>query len=93
MGVGTDILSFIHLMNYKGKVTVIRDTDPFLLTVSNLVKQGPVLGPVLNNCSLNKFFSDGIEYIYGTSQIKPMEDIKSATLNIQYLKTYTKRNM
>ena len=54
MRVGNDILSLIYLMNMKARVTVktpVGDTDAILLT--NLVKQETVLGPVLNNCSLN----------------------------------------
>ena len=62
-------------------------------------------GPVLNNCSLNKFSTDSIEYNNGTVQIKSMEfaddlanpnkDIKSATVsnsvleNIQHEKQGT----
>ena len=51
MGVRNDILSLIYLMNKEARVTVktpVGDTDTILLT--NLVKQGTVLGPVLNNC-------------------------------------------
>ena len=41
------------LMNIKAIVTIktpLGDTDPLFL--SKFVKQGTVLGPVLNNCSL-----------------------------------------
>ena len=47
------------------------DTDP--LFSSNFVKQGTVLGPVLNNCSLNKLSTDSIGYNFGSVQTKSME--------------------
>ena len=47
------------------------DTDP--LFFSNFVKQGTVLGPVLNNCSLNKLSTDSIGYNFGSVQTKSME--------------------
>ena len=74
MGVGNDILSVIYLMNMKARVTVkipVGDTDAILLT--NLVKQGTVLGPVLSNCSLNKMSTYSTGYNFGSVQIKPME--------------------
>ena len=51
--------------------TPVADTDPILLT--NLVKQGTVLGPVLNNCSLNKMSTNSTGCNFGSVQIKPME--------------------
>ena len=59
-------------MNNEARMTVktpVGDTDAILLI--NLVKQGTVLGPVLNNCLLNKMYSTG--YNFGSVQIKPME--------------------
>ena len=44
-----------------------------LFLLSSLVKQGTVLDPVLNNCSLNKFLTESIEYHYATVQIKSMQ--------------------
>ena len=61
-------------MNIKATVTIktpLGDTDP--LFPSNFVKQGTVLGPVLNNCSLNKLSTDSIGYNLGSVQIKSME--------------------
>ena len=74
MGVRNDILSLIYLMNKEARVTVktpVGDTDPILLT--NLVKQGTVLGPVLNNCSLNKMSTHSTGYNFGSVQLKPLE--------------------
>ena len=74
MGVRNDILSLIYLINKEARMTVktpVGDTDAILLT--NLVKQGTVLGPVLNNCSLNKMSTHSTDYNSGSVQIKPME--------------------
>ena len=92
MAVRTDILSLTYLVNCKANITVktlLGDTEPFPL--SNLIKQETVLGPVLNNCFLNKVSTDSIKYNYETVQIKSMEflddfadsnkDIKSATVS------------
>ena len=51
--------------------TPVGGTDLILLT--NLVKQGTVLDPVLNNCSLNKMSTHSTGYNFGSVQIKPME--------------------
>ena len=74
LDVKADILCLIYLMNIKATVTIktpLGDTDPLFL--SNFVKQGTVLGPVLNNCSLNKLSTDSIGYNFGSVQIKSME--------------------
>ena len=66
LGVKDDVLCLIYLMNIKATVTIktpFGDTDPLFL--SNFVKQGTVLGPVLNNCSLNKLSTDSIGYNFG----------------------------
>ena len=58
LGVKDDVLRFIYLMNIKATVTIktpLGDTNPLFL--SNFVKQGTFLGPVLNNYSLNKLSS------------------------------------
>ena len=34
--------------------------DPFV--VNNLVRQGTVLGPILNNCSLDQIYKEGKGY-------------------------------
>ena len=74
LDVKDDILCLIYLMNIKATVTIetpLGDTDPLFL--SNFVKQGTVLGPVLNNCSLNKLSTDSIGHNLGSVQIKSME--------------------
>ena len=59
LGVKDDTLFLIYLMNTKASVTIktpMGDTYPLIL--SNLVKQGTVLGPILNDCSLDRFSID-----------------------------------
>ena len=51
--------------------TPMGDTYPLIL--SNLVKQGTVLGPVLNNCSLDRFSKESFGYNFGSIGIKPLE--------------------
>ena len=61
-------------MNIKATVTIktpFGDTDPLFL--SNFVKQGTVLRPVLNNRSLNKLSTDSISYNFSSVQIKSVE--------------------
>ena len=56
LGMKNDTLFPIYLMNTKASVTIktpMGDTYPLIL--SNLVNQWTVLGPVLNNCSLDRF--------------------------------------
>ena len=43
------------------------------MILSNLVKQGTVLGPVLNNCSLDRFSKESFGYNFGSIGIKPLE--------------------
>ena len=53
-------LYFICLLSMKAHITIntpLGRTDPFVL--DNLVKQGTVLGPVLNNCSLDRIPKEG----------------------------------
>ena len=71
LGVKDDILCLIYLMNIKATVpikTKLGDTDPLFL--SNYLKQGTVLGPGLNNCSLNTLSADSIGYNFGSVQNK-----------------------
>ena len=66
-----DILYLIHLLNTKASLTIktpMGDTHPLLL--SNLVKQGTILGPVLNNCSLDRFSQESFSYQFGSVEIK-----------------------
>ena len=51
--------------------TPFGDTDPFV--VNNLVRQGTVLGPILNNCSLDQICKEGKSYQNGNIEIKPLE--------------------
>ena len=60
LGVKDDTLSLIYLINTKGSVTMktplTGDTHPLIL--SNLAKQGTVIGPIQTNCSLDRFSRD-----------------------------------
>ena len=51
--------------------TPVGNTDPF--QINNIVKQGTVLGPVSNNCSLDDNCAEGQGYIMGTVAIKALE--------------------
>ena len=54
-------------MNIKATVTIktlLGDRDPLFL--SSFVKQGTVLGPVLNNWSLNKLSTDSNGYNFSS---------------------------
>ena len=53
----------------KATVTVktpLGDTQP--VSLSSIVKQGTVLGPVLNNCSLDRVSKDGTAHNFGSVQ-------------------------
>ena len=41
--------------------------------LTNIVKQGTVLGPMLNNCSLDRICKEGYSYHLGSVEIRPME--------------------
>ena len=43
------------------------------LSLKNFVKQGTVLGPILNNCSLDRICKEGNGYQFGQANIKPLE--------------------
>ena len=61
-------------MNAKANVIVktpFGDTDPMHLT--NIVKQGTILGPILNNCPLDRVCKEGYSYHLGSVEIRPME--------------------
>ena len=58
-------------MNAKASVTIktpMGDTYPLIL--SNLVKQGTVLGPLLHNCSLDRFSKESFGYNFGSVGIQ-----------------------
>ena len=73
LGVKDDILCLIYLMNIKATVTIKHHLETQIQFLSNFVKQRTVLGPVLNNCSLNKLSTDSISYNFGSAQIKSVE--------------------
>ena len=71
---GNDIFYLIHLINKRSNITVktpFGDTYPFL--AEEIVKQDTVLGPILNNCSLDDVCKEGKGYQYGTVELKPLE--------------------
>ena len=73
-GVKNDLLNLVYKMNQSAEIVVrtpFGDTDSF--QVANLVKQGTVMGPVLNNCSLDQVCKEGNSYQYGTVEIKTLE--------------------
>ena len=74
LGVKDDTLFLIYLMNTEASVTIktpMGDTCPLIL--SNLVKQGTVLGPLLNNYSLDRFSKESFGYNFGSVGIQALE--------------------
>ena len=64
------MLSLIYLMNTKVQVTIrtpVGESQPFIC--SNIVKQGTVLGPVLNNCSIDDFPKAAVHTILATQRL------------------------
>ena len=62
------------MMNRHTQITIktpFGDTDQ--IVCKNLVKQGTSLGPILNNCSLDKFCKESNDYQYGRVKIKSLE--------------------
>ena len=75
-GIQDDSLYFIYLLGKNTHITIntpLGRTDPFVL--ENLVKQGTVLGPVLNNCSPDRIPKDGSGYQIGLANIKFSESV------------------
>ena len=73
-GVKDDILYLVFQLNKKAMITErtpVGNTEPF--QINNIVKQGTVLGPVLNNCSLDDNCAEGQGYVMGTVAIKALE--------------------
>ena len=63
-----------HLLNRNADIIVKTpsgDTEAFM--IPNLVKQGTVLGPILNKCSLGEISGNGQNYQYGEVKISPLE--------------------
>ena len=86
-GVQNDPIYLIYLLNTKASVTV---NTPFgrapVLELKHIVNQGTVIGPILNNCSLDTICGDGSGYQMGHTVIKPMEfvdDLADANHNMQ----------
>ena len=70
-------------LNKKAMITVrsrFGNTEPF--QINSIVKQGTVLGPVLNSCSLDDNCAEGQGYIMVTVEIKALEFVDDiAVLN------------
>ena len=66
------MLSLIYLMSTKVQVrTPIGESLPFIC--SNIVKQGAILGPLLNNCSIDEFSKSSCLYYFGNTEIKSLK--------------------
>ena len=68
-----DILYLAYLLNRRANITV---KTPLLIQRplrQCLVKQGTVLGPVLNNYSLGDVCDESRSYQYGNIEIIPLE--------------------
>ena len=73
-GVKGDTLSLIYKLNVKANITIKTPFgDTQVLPLENLVKQGTVLGPVLNNCSLDRVCKESLGYHIGSVEIRSME--------------------
>ena len=73
-GIKDDTLSLIYYRNVKANVIMKKpfgDTDPMHLI--DIVKQGLVLGSMLNNCSLDGVCKEGYSYHLGSVEIRPIE--------------------
>ena len=73
-GVKDDTLSLIYYLNEKANVvakTPFGDTDP--LSFMNIVKQRTVLGPVLNNVSLDRVCKESYSHHLGSVEIRSLE--------------------
>ena len=95
-GVQNNILYLIYLLNRNADIIV---ETPFggieAFTILNLVKQGTVLGPILNNCSLGEISDSGQNYEYGEVKISTLEFVHYiADINdgIQRIPTIKKLN-
>ena len=73
-GVQNNNLYLIYLLNKKASITVktpLCNASPFV--IKKFGKQGTVLGPILNNCSLDRICKEGNGYQFGQANIKPLE--------------------
>ena len=75
-GVRNDVLYLIYLLN-RNADTIVKtpfgDTGTF--TIPKLVKQGTILGQIVNNCSLGEISDNGQNYQYGEVKIFPLESV------------------
>ena len=73
-------------MNTKAQIVVktpFGQCEPFIY--SNVVRQGTVFGPVLHNCSIDKFSKESYPYFYGKTEIKSLEFVDDiADINDQH---------
>ena len=75
-----DTLSLIYYLNKKANVVVktpFGEIDP--LSFMNIVKQGTVLGPALNNVSLNRVCKESYSHHLGSVEIRSMEFVDDIT--------------
>ena len=75
-GIQNDNLYLIYLLNKKVSITVktpLGNASPF--AIKTFVKQGTVLGPILNNCSLDRICKKGNGYKFSQVNIKPLESV------------------
>ena len=73
-GIQNDLLYLIYLLNHRAQIQVkspLGITDTFTLT--DITKQGTIMGPILNNCSLDRICVKGQGYQLGSTYIKPLE--------------------
>ena len=62
-GVKDDTLSLIYNLNVKANITIKTPFgDTQVLSLKDLVKQRTVLGPVLNNCSLDRVCKESLSH-------------------------------
>ena len=72
--VQNDNLYLIYLLNKKALITVktpLGNASPFV--IKSFVKQGTVLGPILNNCSLDRICKEGNGHQLGQVNIEPLQ--------------------
>ena len=73
-GIKDDILSLVYFLNTKANIVVestFSVTKPIICL--GIVKQGTVLGPVLNNCSLDRIPVESHGYFLGLVEVKLIE--------------------
>ena len=73
-GIQNDLLYLIYLLNHRAQIQVkspLGITDTFTLT--DITKQGTIMGPILNNCSLDRICVEGQGYQLGSAYIKHLE--------------------